>query len=107
MGPTSRSPAAVEAARLLGQRVRLARKGRRMTVAELAERVGVSRTTIQKVEEGDPTVALGTAFEAATLVGVTLFHDEPSRRRLEQSRVENMLALLPESIRVASHDDDF
>jgi transcriptional regulator with XRE-family HTH domain len=101
------SKPAQEAARLLGSRVRLARNGRRLTVAELAERIGVSRVTVQKIERGDPTVALGTAFEAATLLGVTLFHEEPERRRLEADRVNDMLALLPASVRVTQHDDHF
>ena len=35
---------------------------------------------MRKVERGDPSVALGTAFEAATLVGVPLFHHDAARR---------------------------
>lgn len=101
------SLATTEALRLFGARVRLARQRRRLTVAQLAERVGVSRTTIQKIERGDPGVALGTAFEAATLLGVTLFHSDPDRRRLEAARVDDMLALLPESVRLTGRDDDF
>lgn len=59
--PRTASPAAREAAALLGAWVRLGRRERRWTVAELAERVGVSVPTIEKVERGDLTVALGTA----------------------------------------------
>ena len=76
------SPVTLEAARLLGSRVALARRERRWTIAELAERVGASVVTIRKVERGDPTVALGTALETAVLVGVTLFHEDPVRRSL-------------------------
>lgn len=107
MAAQTHSPATQDAARLLGARVRLARQRRRLTVAQLAERIGVSRVTVQKIERGDPTVALGTAFEAATVLGVTLFHPDPGRRRVEASRVDDMLALLPASVRVAQHDDDF
>ena len=107
MAILSYSPAAVEAGQLLGARVKLARKDRRLTVAQLAERVGVSRVTVQKIERGDPSVAIGTVFEAASLLGVVLFHVNPERRRIEASRVDNMLALLPETVRVAKHDDDF
>lgn len=39
--------------------------------------------TIQKIERGDPTVAIGTVFEAATLLGVPLFHPDAERRRIE------------------------
>ncbi len=106
-GPSVHSPAAVEAAHLLGKRVRLERRRRRWTVVELAERVGVSPVTIRKVESGDLTVALGTAFEAAALVGVPLFHAEPARRALESERVDRELAVLPASVRRTSVDDDF
>lgn len=87
MGHGTLSPAAREAARLLGAQVRLGRRERHWTLAELATRVGVSEVTVRKVEHGDPTVALGTALEAAALVGVTLFDDDPERRRLHHERV--------------------
>jgi transcriptional regulator with XRE-family HTH domain len=102
------SPVTVEAARLLGARIRLARRERRWTIEELADRVGVTRVTMRKVERGDMTVALGTAFEAAAVVGVPLFHDDPSRRRLEAGRVDDRLALLPQVVREpAEVNDDF
>lgn len=97
----------VEAVRLLGSRVRLGRRERRWTVAELATRVGVSPVTIRKVEKGDPTVALGTAFEAAVLVGVALFHDEATRRVLEAEIATTRLAVLPSVIRPGQVNDDF
>ncbi len=79
-----------------------------MTVAELAERVGVSVPTIRKVESGDPTVAIGTAFEAATIVGVVLFDGDPTRRVLEAGRVRDQLALLPQLVRpMRPYNDDF
>ena len=101
------SPVTVEALRMLGSRVRLARRERGWKATDLAERVGVSPTTIRKVEHGDPTVALGTAFEAATLVGVPLFHTERSRRALEAEYVAARLAVLPAAVRREPVDDDF
>lgn len=98
---------ASEALRLLGARVRLARRQRRWTVEGLAERVGVSPTTIRKVERGDATVAIGTAFEAAVLVGVALFHDDAARRALEGEALAARLALLPAAVRPLTVDDDF
>ncbi len=70
------SPVTVEAARLLGARVRLARHERRWTLQELADRVGVTHVTMRKVEQGDLTVRLGIALEAAAILGVPLFHEE-------------------------------
>lgn len=102
------SPHTLEAARLLGERVRLGRRERRWTLQELAERVGVSVPTMRKVERGDPSVGLGVAFEAATLTGVPLFHEDPSRLSLEAARVEDRLAVLPRLVRKpAEVDDDF
>lgn len=42
----------------LGQRLRAARERRRITQAELAARVGVSRATIARLEAGDLVVSL-------------------------------------------------
>ena len=106
-GPKAFAPVTLEAVRLLGSRVRLGRRERRWTVAELATRVGVSPVTIRKVEKGDPTVALGTAFEAAALVGVALFHDQASRRALEAQYAASRLAVLPAAIQPGRVDDDF
>lgn len=102
------SPATVEATHLLGSRVRLGRRERRWTLAELAERVGVSVVTMRKIERGDPSVGLGIAFEAATLVGVPLFAADRSRLALEAARVEDRLAVLPQVVRRPTEpDDDF
>ena len=106
--PRAYSPLTTEAAKLLGASVRLGRRQRRWTVAELAERVGVSETTMLKVEHGDPGVRLGIAFEAAALVRVPLFAEDRSRRALEAARVEDRLALLPQRVRQPLEaDDDF
>jgi transcriptional regulator with XRE-family HTH domain len=87
--------------------VRLGRKQRRWTIGELAERVGVSHPTVRKIEQGDPTVGLGAAFEAAVLVGVPLFGEDAARRGAEADRVAAQLALLPSSVRRGGADDNF
>jgi transcriptional regulator with XRE-family HTH domain len=102
------SPQTIEAARLLGARIALARHERRWTLHDLAERVGVTDVTMRKIERGDPSVRLGTALEAAVLCGVVLFHQDSTRRSLETENVENRLALLPALVRrPAVIDDDF
>lgn len=45
--------------RNLGRDIRVARKKRRLTVAMMMERVGVSKVTYLKVEKGDPRVGIG------------------------------------------------
>lgn len=97
-----------EAGRLLGAQIQLGRRQRRWTLQELADRVGVTAVTMRKVERGDLTVGLGIAFEAATLVGVPLFHEDRSRRSLERARVEDRLAVLPKAVRRPTEvNDDF
>jgi DNA-binding XRE family transcriptional regulator len=77
-------------------------------VEELAQRVGVTHTTIRKVERGDPTVSLGTAFEAAVLVGVQLFSADPLSRAAEAARTADRLAVLPQRVRKPTRvDNDF
>ena len=102
------SALAVDAARVLGATIKVGRIRRRWTMAELAERAGVSRQTIIKVERGDPSVALGTFFEAATLVGVPLFEGDDTRQRHARLK-ETEIALLPSSVRrpQVRVDDDF
>jgi transcriptional regulator with XRE-family HTH domain len=94
---------------LLGGLIRLGRKQRKMSEADLAARVGIARSTLQLIERGHPKVEIGLVFEAATLVGVPLFVDEPTRLASEQSRIDDKLALLPQSVRVprSKVKDDF
>jgi transcriptional regulator with XRE-family HTH domain len=91
---------------MLGQRVRIARLERRWSLQELAERVGVTHVTIHKVEQGDLTVKLGTALEAAAVLGVALFDPDRSRRLLEAGRLQDRLALLPTLARRPPDVDD-
>jgi transcriptional regulator with XRE-family HTH domain len=101
------SSATTQAAILLGQAIAVARRERHWSIRELAARVGVTTTTIRKVEKGDPTVGLGVAFETATVLGVPLFDPDPSRRRLESTRFEDRLAVLPARVRRPKVKDDF
>lgn len=103
------SRSASEAAQILGLEVARARRERRWTAAELAERAGITAVTLRKVERGDPTVSLGIVFEVATLVGVRLFGVERSALADLVERGRNRLALLPTSVRepTGSVHDDF
>ena len=106
--PTHLSPLTLEATRLLGARIRVARRERRWTVQDLAHRVGVSRTTIHKIENGDPGVSLGATFEAASILGIPLFAEDRDRRALEAARLNDRLAVLPKYVRKPTAvDDDF
>ncbi len=106
--PHAYSRETTEGAKLLGVEIARARRARRWTSAELAERAGISRTTLSALEHGTPTVALGVVLEVAGLVGLDLFGAEPSglTERLEHARTR--LALLPRAVRRrADIDTDF
>jgi transcriptional regulator with XRE-family HTH domain len=62
IGPSSpQAPVpVVRALRKLGHDIRDARRRRRIPVAILAERASMSRTTLNKVEKGDPTASVGS-----------------------------------------------
>jgi transcriptional regulator with XRE-family HTH domain len=98
-----------EAAVLLGQLIRLARIGHKLTFEELAERAGISRGLLHRIEKGDPGCAIGSVFEVAAIVGVRLFDaDQPTLAKAVTSN-EATLALLPKSVRKSTRPvkDDF
>jgi transcriptional regulator with XRE-family HTH domain len=99
----------LDAAQLLGVEIARARRERRLAAQELADRVGISRETLRRVEGGDPTVGLGIAFEAAAIVGVPLFQEDRSRLTADLAQARDRLALLPDRVRLPRHDvdDDF
>ena len=98
-----------EAASLLARQIRIGRKKRNWTERELAARAGISRATLQKIEKGDLRVAIGLVFEAAVLVGVPLFDEEPGSLAAHIARIDEKLALLPRATRKRGKpvDDDF
>lgn len=53
-----------------GADIRVARQKRRLTVAMMAERVGVTKVTYLRVEKGDPSVAFGTYAMTLFVLGL-------------------------------------
>lgn len=97
-----------EALTLFGRLVRAGRIDRGLTAEELAERAGVSRGLLHRLESGHPGVSLGVAFEIAAIVGIPLFETD---RGLAES-VEHAglrLRLLPKAVRAPAREvkDDF
>jgi transcriptional regulator with XRE-family HTH domain len=99
----------LELAKVLGLEIARARRERRVTIAELAERAGTSVPTVRRVEQGDPTVAFGTAFEIGRLVGIQFFGAEPGSESELVDRARERLAVLPARVRIPLEDadDDF
>ena len=96
------SSVTIHAAKLLGKRIQLGRKSRGMTEAELAERCGISRSTVRSIEAGSPKVEIGLFFEAAVVVGVQLYTEEDVELVASIQRIDDRIALLPARVRAKS-----
>lgn len=98
-----------DAVKLLGQLIRQGRIDKKLTAEELAERTGVSRGLIQRIEKGDPGCAIGAAFEAASIVGVHLFDADRVALASAIAAHTTTLALLPKAVRASriKAKDDF
>jgi transcriptional regulator with XRE-family HTH domain len=106
--PRTYSRHTCDAAALLGALIRTARLEHKLTAQEVADRAGISRGLLQRIEKGDLKCEIGAAFEVAVLVGVKLF--DVDQRTLSQhlNQTRDKLALLPKSVRKPStpvHDD--
>lgn len=44
----------------MGEQIKLARLRRRLPIELIAERAGISRATVWKIEKGDPSVSMGS-----------------------------------------------
>ena len=100
---------ATEAAELLGLIIRDARIQRGLTVAEAAERAGISRGLVNRLESGEMGCAIGAAFELAAIVGVPLFDAEPTTLTRNLMNARDKQSLLPKKIRKSTKavKDDF
>lgn len=89
---------AKDAAILMGQLIKLGRKERKWSEQNLADRAGITRATLQKIEKGEMSCAVGSVFELATLVGVQLFEQDgvPLAKHIEHTR--DKIALLPKRV---------
>ncbi len=98
-----------EATKLMGQMIRLGRTERKLTAQDLADRAGISRGMLQRIEKGDPKCEIGVVFELAALVGVKLFDAEASSLAGHIKQAEDKLALLPKAVRKPTKavDDNF
>jgi transcriptional regulator with XRE-family HTH domain len=98
-----------EAITYLGRLIREARIDRKVTAAQLAERAGISRGLLQRIERGDPGCSIGAVFETAAIVGIRLFDLDRERLVANNEALARTLTLLPRSARPAKTEvkDDF
>lgn len=88
----------LQALRLLGGLLRAARIERKIGTQALAERAGISRDMLYRIEKGDPRCEIGVVFELAAILGVPLFEPEPGALAARSRALEERLALLPKAV---------
>jgi len=54
----------------MGQNIKLARKRRKFTTIQVAERAGIARSTLYLIEKGDSSVAFGAYFNVLRVLGL-------------------------------------
>lgn len=63
-------PGTVKRLAQMGEQIKLARLRRNYSVKLIAERAGISRATLWKVEKGDPGVAIGIYAKVLAAIGL-------------------------------------
>ena len=72
----------------MGENIRLARKRRKLTAIQVAERAGIVRSTLYLIEKGNPGVAMGAYFNVLRVMNLQdeflkLAADDPYGRKLQ------------------------
>lgn len=55
---------------VLGEQIQLARLRRKFSAEQVAERAGISRKTVYNIEQGIPTVAIGSYLQVLFVLGL-------------------------------------
>ncbi|MCK0148082.1 helix-turn-helix domain-containing protein [Arenibacter sp. F26102] len=55
---------------LMGENIKLARKRRKLTTVQVAERADIVRSTLYLIEKGDPGVSIGSYFNVLRVLGL-------------------------------------
>ena len=77
----------------LGEQIRYARLRRDLTTMQIAERAGIGRTTLVKIEKGDEGVSMGQYFRVLIALGLgnditLLAKDDDLGRKLQDAKLD-------------------
>ncbi|MEI7445825.1 MAG: helix-turn-helix domain-containing protein [Burkholderiales bacterium] len=104
------SEPALEQIRQLGARLRAARVARRLRQVDVCAKVGLSRSTLEAVERGEPTTAMGAYVALLWLYGLNRELDILADPGLDRQGLALQYSLENRRVRVAAADaadDDF
>ncbi len=76
----------------VGENIKLARKRRKLTTIQVSERAGIDRSTLYKIEKGEPSVSIGAYFNVLRVLGLQndflkLASDDEFGRKLQDLRL--------------------
>ena len=76
----------------MGENLKLARKRRKLTVLQVAERAGIDRSTLYYIEKGNPSVSMGAYFNVFRVLGLhedflKLASDDEFGRKLQDLKL--------------------
>lgn len=76
----------------LGENIKLACKRRGYTQVQIAERTGLSRLTVRKIEQGEPTVSIGHYVAVLSVLGLVedltqVANDDELGRKLQDIKL--------------------
>jgi DNA-binding XRE family transcriptional regulator len=76
----------------LGEHIQLARLRRKFSAEQVAERAGISRKTVYNIEQGVPTVAIGSYLQVLFVLGLekdlaAVAASDPLGRKLQDAGI--------------------
>ena len=103
-------PSVVVHLRHLGEYVRIARKRRRMTMAEVAKRLNLGYQTIVRIENGDPGVSISSYMSTLWLLDLSNQFTQSIHPDQDESGKSLEYSRLPERVgrkRATGENHDF
>lgn len=88
--------------KVLGQDIRTARIRRKVTMEVMAKHAAISRTTLTKIENGDPTVAIGTYATVVFILGLFTGLENITHSGKDELGISLDLENLPKRVRTTS-----
>lgn len=94
---------------LMGNQIREGRIAANFTADALAQRAGISRSLLQRIEKGDPGCTIGAVFEVAAILGIPLFEADFKILTTRLGYSNEKQTLLPKAVRPSGKavKDDF